>query len=1203
MAIMLEQIGSELGLIRRENLECDWNINLHYCRMEYAEGESEYQPTEDDNLLYDVFRKGLLRGKRPFSSYFTEEKILSLYGKPFNLAHTSANQGTIDYSYDQSLIETYKDFSDLVDPWIGSAEDVAFDSDNERELFKHLLEHFGERLAHYLEPQVNIAEILPAGIADSFSAQRADILLSFPNGRSLLLEPGDHDDNSQIDLDQRRDQAFEKINIETIRPRNSEIKNTPLYDEIKNKISQLDAARYLADPATSSEKLLVANYLFLLPSLIARVELLLLHFFFHKGLAHQKELHIGIIERDLECAEIAFASFIEKIQRLSSLYGIKNELPDIRLHVQRNPAYRYGEIENLDVDVSVEQCDDFSNLSLDLILDAGIKCNALTKANQGVATYFGSARQCFPHNQPVRFDYLSSAKAISITDTTDELLSTFVRDYFRKKELRPGQSPILCNVLSQKSTIGLLPTGAGKSLCYQLASLLTPGTTIIVSPLVALMEDQEQYLKDIGIDRIMAWHGGSNHHDKNIGTILIGSSMVFIAPERLQRPQFRDAMQSLPASDIYINYAVIDEAHCVSMWGHDFRPSYLTLERNFRKFCTFQGKKPVLVALTGTASNHVLIDLKRELDIRDSEAIVRPKTFKRPELHFNLVKCPNSKKANILQQVTHSIARRLNIQQLDMDAHGMIFTYTPNETWQLFGKQVGDAKGAVRTMLTGSNSQLRCGIYTGKPPSDRNKHRNKRPLFNQYEWTKHKKYTLKAFMRGQIKMLFGNAAVSVGIDNEHLNYVINYRMPQSMEAYYQQCGRAGRNGQDSECFLIFSDDDPEHTKRWLNHDIDNDIEKMSKRWDDLGRVAYFHQNNFPGIDQDHKGSRLVFKDIYADDPNQKGMAEVKQFFQKGMTKAEVERVERTERYISYWLILGVIDDYAVTGMIQNTVYRIHRHPIVETYRQNHDQEPLKEHIINSLYSYLSRYQPTLKSAIEKEINECEELNFISSALRVLIKFLYERMEYQKRESIRTMVNFCNETDTSPERLQSRITAYFDSSDKFSNSLSVMSENSLDIHSVVQLLDRIDGLDDAEHLLWETRRLLDERPHVSSEAINLYAHVYAYSEEVTRSNTFVQSFARLIERIREEKQISPEGQLIFLIKYMSYFTKLDRLFSNVISTELFAKMFEYLYKKHGMEYLGMIDKMEITEEQKEYIHTYIATMQLGGLINARHSRVA
>ena len=1191
---MLEQIGSELGLIKRKNLECDWNTNLHYCRMKYVGGESGYQPAKDDDLLYEVFLKGLLRGKRPFSSYFTEQKILSLYGKPFNLAHTDKNQGTIDYSYDQSLIEAYKNFSDLVEPWMGSAEDVAFDSENERELFKHLLDHFGGNIAHCIEPQVDMASILPAGIADSFSAQRADILLNFPNGRSLLLEPGDHDDNAQISLDQRRDQAFKKVNIETIRPRNYEIKNSSLYDEIRNRISQLDAKRYLAVLAPKSEKLLAANYLFLLPSLIARVEKLLLYFFFRQGLVHQKELHIGIIERDLECAEIALASFIEKIQRLSTLYGIKNKMPSIHLYAQRNPAYRYGKMENLDVDVSAVQCDDFSNLSLDLTLDVSIKCNALTKANQGAATYFGSARQCFPHNEDVRFGYRSSPKAISITNTktTDELLSTFVRDYFRKKELRPGQSPILRKVLSQKPAIGLLPTGAGKSLCYQLASLLTPGTAIIVSPLVALMEDQEQCLKDIGIDRITAWHGSSNLHDKDIGPILSGSSMVFITPERLQIRKFRDAIQSLKASDIYINYAVIDEAHCVSMWGHSFRPSYLALERNFREFCTFQGRKPVLVALTGTASRPVLTDLMHELHIRDSEAIVRPKTFNRPELNFNLVKCPNSEKTDTLQRATDAIARRLNIQQLDMDAHGMIFTYMPEEAWELFGKQVGDAKGSVHTMLTGNNSQLHCGIYTGRSPRE-----NKRPLFPQKKWAKYKTDTLKAFKREQIKMLFGNEAIGVGIDNERLNYVINYRLPQSMESYYQQCGRAGRNRQHSECFLLFSDDAPHSTQRWL----DRDIEKMPKRWDDLGTVAYFHQKNFPGIDQDCKGAKRVFIELCKDEPDQQGKVEVKQYLQ-GMHK---EEAERTERYISYWLILGVIDDYEVAGMEQNTVYNIHRHPIFETDLWNCDQEPLKEHIIYSLHNYLSRHDETIsKSAIKKEIDEGEALKFISNALRVLIEFLYKRMVHQQRESIRTMVNFCNEADTSPERLRSRITAYFDDSE-FSNSLRAMSENSLDADSVVQLLGRIDKWHDAEHLRWETRRLLDERPHVAWEAINLYAYAFAYSEEVSASNTFfVQSFARLIELIREEKQISQEYQLAFLTKYMSHFRKLDSPSSgDKISTSLLEKMFAYLYEKYSLEYLGMIDKMEITEEKKEHIHAYIARIQLRRLINAKHSRIA
>jgi len=123
-----------------------------------------------------------------------------------------------------------------------------------------------------------------------------------------------------------------------------------------------------------------------------------------------------------------------------------------------------------------------------------------------------------------------------------------------------------------------------------------------------------------------------------------------MSPERLLRPRFRSSMRALNAADIYINYAVIDEAHCVSMWGHDFKPSYLTLEKNFHDYCTFQGKTPVLVALTGTASQLVLIDLKRELGIQDLEAIIRPDTFDRPELHFNLVACHSTDKTEMLKE-------------------------------------------------------------------------------------------------------------------------------------------------------------------------------------------------------------------------------------------------------------------------------------------------------------------------------------------------------------------------------------------------------------------------------------------------------------------------------------------------------------------------------------------------------------------------
>ena len=1189
MPVYLEQFGSELSLIKSCNMKCDWNETLHFCRMEYSENKTGYQPTSEDNLIYDVFLKGLQRGIRPFLSYYTEQQIIAKYGDYFDLKNVVQNSGSISFLHDTSLVEAYEGFSDLLDPWNGNPNSLSFDPDNpenERELFSRLVTRFGKNIAHCIETQVEISSVLSRNKTSDFVGQRADLLLSFPNGRSLLIEPGDHGELEKS-RDNERDQAFNEIGIKTLRPCNNEIKKESLYDEIHKYLQQIDSEKYLSDVSKKSDKLLAENYLFLLPSLISRVERLILHFFYRLGMVHKKKLNIGIIERDLECTEIALLSFQEKIKRLTALYGINYDLPLIQLYVQRNSDYRFGKKENFEI--SAIKCDNFSGVPLDFVLDVGIKCNSLTKTDKNSFSEFSSVRQCFPHNLSVRFAYRSKAKAISPTNATNELLSTFVQDYFRKKSLRPGQGDVLRNVLSQKSTIGLLPTSAGKSLCYQLASLLTPGTTIIVDPLVALMKDQVQSLREyFGIDYVIAWYAGAGLHDQNVGAMLNENIMIFISPERLQRPGFRTVMKSLHATDIFINYAVIDEAHCVSMWGHDFRPSYLTLERNFREFCTFQEKSPVLLALTGTASDLVLIDLKRELAIQGDEAIIRPKTFDRPELHFNLIKCSSSDKKNILKEITRTIAQRLNIQQLDMDANGIIFAYTPTEVWELFGNQVGDAKGCVRTMLVGNKKQVRYGVYTGSAP--------KISGFNPKEWDNYKDLTLSAFKRGEIKMLFGNTAVSVGIDNARLNYVINYRMPQSMESYYQQCGRAGRSGQDSECFLIFSDDVPKSTQDWLNGDITH----MPKRWDDLGTIAYFHQNNFPGKKIDLEGAESVFKKII-EKVNQKGLIEVPMYFESNMKK---NVAERTERYISYWLILGILDDYEVVGTGKNTSYHVKRHSIIEEFLRVKDEtdskkDVLKKHVIDCLSSYLERYGP-IPLDIEISLDTSKGLPLSSLSVKYLLNFLYDRIEYQRREAIRTVVSFCNEKDTGPDRLRTRIKDYFDNSEKFSKSLKTMGEIQPEFGDVKIVLDKINEFDDAEQIYWETRRLLDERFRSDWAIINLYA--VAYREKGECSENFYRLFGVMIENIRNEKTNKHDFVEGFLSSFLNYLPKLDEVFNTVESSILLAKIFTHLYHKYGLEYLGIIDELTKTDV-KESLHTQIALEQLRRITNAGYSQIA
>lgn len=1191
MAVLFEQLGAELSFIKVENLRCDWNAALHFCRTELNSSDDHYERTGDDDLLFDVLLKGLQRGKRPFSSHFAEQWIVALYGGCFGLRENDrTGRGSITYSHGGRLRDLYANFAGVLAPWRGRPEEVAFDPEhpeNERELFGRLIERFGTRIAHCIAPQAEVSTILPPSEAAAFAAQRLDFLLAFPNGRCLVIEPGDHGTGVQIGLDRRRDEAFRKMKIETLRPRNAEIRTVGFYDLVAQRLEQLGVMHFLRDGRTlETDVQHAAAHLFLLPSLVVRMERLLAHFLLGQGLIHRTELRIGVVERDLECAELGLASFLDRVSRLARLYGIGLAIPKMQVYVQRDAASRHGALEQLGMPVEVR--DSLAAIPLDLLLDVGIRCNALTTPLAAGAPHIGSVRQSYPHNRPVRFGYRAQVRPVVLDDGTDALLETFVQDFFRKYALRPGQAPILRNVLAQRATIGLLPTSAGKSLCYQLAAMLTPGTTIVVDPIVALMQDQVQSLvEQFGIGRVLAWHSGAGLHDQNVTALLGENIMVFVSPERLQRPRFRAAMHGLNAADIFINYAVIDEAHCVSMWGHDFRPSYLTLERNFREYCTFQGRAPVIVALTGTASQLVLIDLKRELNIQDMGAIIRPETFDRPELNFNLVKCRSDDGPEKLEQVMAGIARRLNVQDLATEAHGIIFAYTPRELWELFGRRVGTATECVRTVLHGDDRLVRYGMYTGSAPKE-----NERSLFSSEEWNTYKERTLAAFKRGAINMLFGNTAVSVGIDNERLNYIINYEMPQSMEGYYQQCGRAGRAGQRSECYLLFSDDAPAMTQRWLNREVP----KMPKRWDDLGTVAFFHEGNFPGPEADVKGALTVFAGLFAKSDEQ-GLVEVPEYLSPDMPKAQADR---TELYISYWLILGVLVDYEVTGTERNTVYHVRRHQVVERFLRDGNEASLTAHVVDSLHRYLSRYRPTVRADVERRLAARTELTLSARSIAYLVDFIYRQIEYQRREAIRTMVSYCNEADTSPERLRARVRAYFDSSEKFSEGLMRMADVAPDFAAVSALLDRVEGFDDVEHLYWETRRLLDERFRPDWAAANLFA--IAYRERGAFSDSFMRLLDDMVTGFAGDGQAQDGGAAGFLGSFLTYLCRLDQIFGDSVSAPLLGRCMGRFYESHGLKYVGLIDQMNVVDSVREQMRMQVVNLQIKEMTDAHYSRI-
>ncbi|SVC94795.1 uncharacterized protein METZ01_LOCUS347649, partial [marine metagenome] len=266
------------------------------------------------------------------------------------------------------------------------------------------------------------------------------------------------------------------------------------------------------------------------------------------------------------------------------------------------------------------------------------------------------------------------------SDQISTSLTNFLQNIFRKKTFREDQLKSIISILRGNDTVILLPTGAGKSFIYQLAGMLLPGITVVIDPIVSLMDDQVEGLKVYGIDRIVAIYSGTNTLKSDIKRIAQGEyQFVFQSPERLQIQDYKVAIRELAQSNL-INLAVIDEAHCVSEWGHDFRPAYLNVSRNLRNLGRDSNKKPpVITALTGTASRSVLRDVVTdlEIDVEDEDSLIRPDSFDRKELKFFLIKTDGPSFAETdLKGVLSSLPNRFNIPQQEFYRENGFNTYS-----------------------------------------------------------------------------------------------------------------------------------------------------------------------------------------------------------------------------------------------------------------------------------------------------------------------------------------------------------------------------------------------------------------------------------------------------------------------------------------------------------------------------------------------
>ena len=787
----------------------------------------------------------------------------NIFAELFHISTKPKEGAILDYksNHKVSVQEIYEALH-IIDPrfnvdfYYGEILDRSFDKDF---IEKYLEGSQSEYLIQVFEPQRNLSSIVDIPDRRFSKDQRVDFALEIPYGDArtgFILEMDGLRYHSNIFSrisDERRDRMALNGGWDTYRI--EQLNNMAFMQNWESDAASVD---YLQIIKANYKKALSGNWLdtlqiVLAPMAIARVERMLVEAMMSGALSLDSDVwNIAIVERDIPCSALAIKDLAEKYRYICELAASSDRLPEIKLQIisteefKKSPLHLGNRVATQMPEGHFDLCLDISMLLRDNIDALPLNVDADTVYLIRSSHYKKRERTiCAADNiqYPPLVTKDGTGSYVNIKERED-VLTYFLRDIFRKPSFRPGQLPILSHALADKTTIGLLPTGGGKSLTYQLSCILQPGVSIIVDPLVSLMVDQVRGLREARIDACECVNSGMNAKEKakKLNLLQNGSVLfMLLSPERFMMENFRSSLLTMTEKNhVYFSYGIIDEVHCVSEWGHDFRTSYLHLGRNMINFMNTKSGRPLsIIGLTATASFDVLADVERELTLGgnltiDSETIVRPESDSRPELTYRIIEVfsnfdelrePNEQfllkaksdwelkdvvataKKNKMYELLHEIpsdivqvnqhetekTRVAHIEDFsaedfysaDSEQHyknaGIVFCPHAHGTFGVEDNVWGTRTG-ISTELREHEPELSMGTFVGgdKPSGD-----------------------MKSFNENDQNLMVATKAFGMGIDKPNIRYTIHINHPSSIESYVQEAGRCGRDKKHAISYVLY----------------------------------------------------------------------------------------------------------------------------------------------------------------------------------------------------------------------------------------------------------------------------------------------------------------------------------------------------------------------------------------------------------------